>query len=315
MMDLREVQRLHAQFAPDAVTIDLPAQIAALPGTKGLGREEAAGAAERWAKAGPVFRRCVIAVVAATVVGSVGVGAAVLYKTYQSGHVLASAPASSSSDPQADARQEGVKTAPPPLAPLREIDAAEPRPVAASPELRQGDLTGSMPEGLTADQFRRNLGTRAPSPTQPPQAVVSTDEQRAMVSPIRRPDSARTAEPTASVVAATVAPTVLKAPAQPAAQTEQAVIVQAVPARTITTASATAASSVPLAQGKLTVAAEGAAPAPAASSQAKATHPHHHRVAKTRETRADQDASSSPEQSKTPPAPAKAEGTTEVKMF
>ena len=305
MMDLREVQRLHAQFAPDAVTIDLPAQIAALPGTKGLGREEAAGAAERWAKAGPVFRRCVIAVVAATVVGSAGVGAAVLYKTYQSGHVLASAPASSSSDPQADARQEGVKTAPPPLAPLREIDAAQPKPVAASPELRQGDLTGSMPEGLTADQFRRNLGTRAPSPTQPPQVVVSTDEQRAMVSPIRRPDSARTAD----------APAVLKAPAQPAAQTEQAVIVQAVPARTITTASAAAASSVPLAQGKPTVAAEGAAPAPAVSSQAKATHPHHHRVAKTRETRADQDASSSPEQSKTPPAPAKAEGTTEVKMF
>lgn len=83
-MDLREIQRLHAQFAPDTVTIDLTGQIAALPSPASERREPSYGVGKRWSNAGPLVRRCTISLVAAAVLASAGVGAAVLYRSFQS---------------------------------------------------------------------------------------------------------------------------------------------------------------------------------------------------------------------------------------
>src|SRR4051812_40071377 len=81
-MDLRDIQRLHAQFAPDSMTIDLPRQIAALPAPADATAEAKSPAIKlRLPKGTPVIRRSVIAVAIAAVVAMAGMGAASLYKS------------------------------------------------------------------------------------------------------------------------------------------------------------------------------------------------------------------------------------------
>src|SRR6516225_8856023 len=104
-MDMREIQRLHAQFAPDSMVIDLPRQIAALPAPGDFSAEPKGNARARWTKAGPVVRRAVIAAAAAAVVGMAGMGAASLYTSYPSSHPVA-APTQKPSDSKGPAVAE-----------------------------------------------------------------------------------------------------------------------------------------------------------------------------------------------------------------
>ena len=56
-MDLREIQRLHAQFAPDSMTIDLPRQIAALPAPAAFeSGSKSSTLTSRITRTGPVLR-------------------------------------------------------------------------------------------------------------------------------------------------------------------------------------------------------------------------------------------------------------------
>jgi hypothetical protein len=305
-MDLREIQRLHAQFSPDTVTIDLPRQIAALPGPSSEPRNPSDSVGQRWSKAGPLFKRCTISIVAAAVLGSAGVGAAVLYRSLQPNNVPG--PVSDVRGERVPAQVSSSQKVP---SKLREIDAAEPTPVSEAPVLSASDLAGTMPRGLTADQFRHNLGSHA-APAQPSQSPGSSEEQLAMVSPIRRP-SERTPQPAAIGSAAAIAQAAPKVPSavivtpardeagQPAHQ-----VVVAPPASESPAAPATTKDAAP---------AVSAAPVAAASSQTpQAARAVHHHAVKSHEPQLDQDASSSSDRPKPTPSTAKA-APTEVQMF
>lgn len=237
-MDMREIQRLHAQFAPDAMVIDLPRQIAALPSPGEFSTDPAPSARARWMKAGPFARLSVISVAAATVVGMAGMGAASVYTTWRSGHQTASivTPAQKSANPATSA----INEEPTPL--YKEINAAPAKPVQAAPALSASDFAGAASLGLTADQFRASIKT----PTRPGTAAVSpplaAEAERAATSPIHRTGGNRE-QPTA-------APQPTPAPAPLASAAHNA---------TVTAPVATAASKV------APVAAAVAQPAPAAA--------------------------------------------------
>ncbi|WP_213233563.1 hypothetical protein [Caballeronia sp. NK8] len=237
-MDLREIQRLHAQFAPDSMTIDLPRQIAALPAPADLTADAKTPTLRlRLPKAVPVARRSVVAVAIAAVVAMAGMGAASLYKSVgaPSAHDVKNTAAQPKSDGSERPTTEGPAVAPA----TRPIDAEPPHPVALAPMLTGKDIAAASPIGLTADQFKNSLGTTsgpaasaastAASKAVPP---VSNDVQRAAASPIhqaRREAEVASQAPTQPV--ASVPPA--QAVAQPAAD-EQASQQHAAPARTHT---------------------------------------------------------------------------------
>ena len=187
-MDLREIQRLHAQFAPDSMTIDLPRQIAALPAPTDLASESTStNLSARLAKITPVIRRGVIAAAIAAFVGMAGMGAATLYRSIGVGAGPQKPVGKVVEKHNAQAVQSAATSEPD----LRTIDAAPARPVAAAPILSASDFTGTASVGLTADQFRNSLSVRAtgnPSNASDvkPAPAVSNEAQRAAVSPIRQ---------------------------------------------------------------------------------------------------------------------------------
>jgi len=304
-MDLREIQRLHAQFAPDTVTIDLTGQIAALPSPASERRDPSNTVGERWSNAGPLFRHCTISIVAAAILASAGVGAAVLYRSFQTNNIPRRVASVN------EVRVDSSKKAP---AKLREIDAAEPTPISAAPVLTASDLTGTMPLGLTSDQFRHNLGSHA-APAQSPQSHGSSEEQLAMASPIMRP-SARVPQPAATSIAPAVAEAVPKSTPAVTAIPAQAATVQPVTRQIVVPTAAKAASATTHASTKDAAPEVSAAPAIAASSQIpKKARAIHHRAVKTHDAHPDQDAASSSDPSKPTPSPTKASGSNEVQMF
>ncbi|KDR31109.1 hypothetical protein BG57_13870 [Caballeronia grimmiae] len=230
-MDLREIQRLHAQFAPDSMTIDLPRQIASLPAPADLTADAKTPTLRlRLPKAAPVARRSVVAVAIAAVVAMAGMGAASLYKSVgaPSAHDVKKTAALPKSNGSELPATEAVAAA------TRPIDAEPPHPVAVTPMLTGRDVAAASAIGLTADQFKNSLGTTsgpaASTAASKAVAPVSTDVQHAAASPIhqaRREAEVATqapAQPTASVTPA-------QAAAQPAAD-EQASQQHAAPART-----------------------------------------------------------------------------------
>ncbi|GJH21858.1 hypothetical protein CBA19CS22_34970 [Caballeronia novacaledonica] len=232
-MDLREIQRLHAQFAPDSMTIDLPRQIAALPAPANLTADTKTPTLRlRLPKAVPVARRSVVAVAIAAVVAMAGMGAASLYKSVGalSAHDVKNTAAQPKSDGSERPTTEGPAVAPG----THPIDAEPPHPVAVTPMLTGRDVAAASPIGLTADQFKNSLGTTsgpaASTAASKAVAPVSNDVQRAAASPIHQPRreaegaTQAPAQPTASVTPA-------QAAAQPAAD-EQASQQHAAPART-----------------------------------------------------------------------------------
>ena len=233
-MDLRDIQGLHAQFAPDSMTIDLPRQLAALPAPADVGaRDKMPTMKVRLPKAAPAVRRTLVAVAIAAVVGMAGMGAASLYKSFGATSVHGASPRSGSSAGNfaASAEPGGPATRP--------IDAEPPHPVAVAPMLTAKDFAPSS-VGLTADQFRNSLSVTSAAAVSPtaaakPNAPLSNDEQRAAASPIhptrRAPEAvtqvtreaaaSTTTKPAAAAVAVTSAPTApvaSVAPAQSAAQ-------------------------------------------------------------------------------------------------
>jgi len=180
-MDLRDIQRLHAQFAPDLMTIDLPRQIAALPAPADLAAQDKAPSMKvRLPKAAPTARQTLVAVAIAAVVGMAGIGAASLYKSFGAPSVHSAARSDSGAGKLAGTEQPSAPS-------TRPIDAEPPHPVAMAPMLTAKDLAPSG-VGLTADQFRNSLGSNAPAVGATPakSAPVSTEEQRAAASPIHQ---------------------------------------------------------------------------------------------------------------------------------
>jgi hypothetical protein len=194
-MDLRDIQRLHAQFSTEPFTIDLPSRIAALPAPEKIARKESATARRKWSRLEPLFKRSLIALGTAALVAAAGVGAASLYKSWHaataatptpSGNAPSGGSATAAAASKAtDAREAGA---------VREIEASPSRPVAMQPPPDAGSRSAAIPPGLTAEQFRQAVASRSPDVTRSAAPTMSSDEQRATNSPIRRHTTARTAD-------------------------------------------------------------------------------------------------------------------------
>jgi hypothetical protein len=298
-MDIREIQRLHAQFAPDSMVIDLPRQIAAIPapgafshGTRQspltrAGHSPERYARARWAKAGPIARGAVIAVAAAAVLGMAGMGAASIYTGYRANRhdpaVAAQTQKSAASKtPAAEAK---------PAPALADIDATPAHPVSAGPTLSARDFASAASMGLTADQFRNSLKAmpRSTGPIAAP--VLSTEAQQAAVSPIHR-ESTRRDPPAAA------APAI-------AAQPQQVAAAASAPTSGNPERAKTQPKQTPTAPVTAQTAPVTAAPSTDAE---KPTRPAHRHISRPRAEAAASD---------TPPKPAAANraGSTEVQMF
>jgi hypothetical protein len=217
-MDLRDIQRLHAQFAPDSMTIDLPRQIAALPAPAAVTAEVKATAIRlRLPKGALVVRRSVVAVAIAAVVAMAGMGAASLYKSLHATSAR-SASGQPTLEAQPDAPKDEKKESEPSNPALRPVDAEPSHPVTMAQTLTAKDLAPTAPTGLTADQFERSMGTSsgpavsAAAPAAKPAIALSNEEQRAAASPIRQsrrenePPAQAPIKPTASAPTASAAP-------------------------------------------------------------------------------------------------------------
>ncbi|CAD6559400.1 hypothetical protein ACFQ3P_32840 [Paraburkholderia sabiae] len=302
-MDIREIQRLHAQFAPDSMVIDLPRQIAALPApgdfSEGarqsplarIGQAPEHFARAKWAKAGPLARGAAIAVAAAAVLGMAGMGAASLYTTYRANHhdpavVAQPEKQTASKTPAAEAK---------PAPAFADIDATPAHPVSAAPTLSASDFASAGSLGLTADQFRNSLKTtpRNAGPSAAP--AMTTEAQRAAASPIHRESTRRDSPASAASTSAT-------------SQQQQAAATVAAPAP------AAPAPERAKAETKQTPPAAVAPQAPAIATQPavtdKPTHPVHRHISRPRPEAADTETTTAPK-----PAAANRAGSAEVQMF
>ncbi|MCC8397649.1 hypothetical protein LJ656_34475 [Paraburkholderia sp. MMS20-SJTR3] len=299
-MDIREIQRLHAQFAPDSMVIDLPRQIAALPGPGDVSANESSRPLRQGlAGIAPRARQAAIALAVAAMVAMAGVGAASLYKNLKASHSAASTFVTGAST-KGDALIAAA--AKPDASAYREVDATPAHPVSAAPALSANDFPSARSLGLTADQFRDSLK----APARSAQAVtavtapaLTTEAQLAAVSPIHRAGPSR--DVTAAAQQPATPPPV--APSQPVAVRGPVAPVQSVP-QTVRAAPATATT------------AQAATPAiqtsPATQQPAEAAKPvraARHHISRPR---AEQNAESSTDAR--PPAESRA-GSAEVKMF
>jgi hypothetical protein len=291
-MDMREIQRLHAQFAPDSMVIDLPRQIAALPAPGEFSKDPAPSARARWRKAGPLARRSVISVAVAVIVGMAGMGAATVYKTWRAGHQTG--PVATQPQKSANQTTSAIDNEPAPL--YKEINAAPARPVQAAPALSASDFANAASLGLTADQFRSSMKTPTRSVTAAVSPPLTAEAERAATSPIHRAGSNRE-QPTA-------APQPAPAPAPVASAASNAAMSVSAVAAAPKTAPVTAAATQPA-----TATAAAPAPTTSAAETAKPAHPVRRHISRPRA-----EAPSEPDTPAKPAAPTRA-GSTEVQMF
>ncbi|MFP3647021.1 hypothetical protein [Paraburkholderia sp. SIMBA_054] len=269
-MDIREIQRLHAQFAPDSMVIDLPRQIAALPGPGDVSAPESSRALhQRLGGIAPRARQATIALAIAAMVAMAGMGAASLYKNLEASHGTATTAPTTTE--VASRKGDALNAAPANQeAPAyREVNATPPHPVTAAPALSASDFASARSLGLTADQFRDSLkaparSAQAATAGTAPAPALTSEAQLAAVSPIHRAGSSREAT-AAAQQPASPSPA---APAQPVAVARPVVPVQsatqpAQAAATTAQAPATAAQTAP-ALRPAQQPAEGAKPARAA---------------------------------------------------
>jgi hypothetical protein len=302
-MDIREIQRLHAQFAPDSMVIDLPRQIAALPGPGDVSAPESSRALhQRLGGIAPRARQATIALAIAAMVAMAGMGAASLYKNLKASHGAATTAPTTTED--ASRKGDALNSAPANQeAPAyREVNATPPHPVTAAPALNASDFASARSLGLTSDQFRDSLKAPARS-AQPATAgsapALTSEAQLAAVSPIHRAGSSREATAVAQQPA-TPSPA---EPAQPVAVARQVAPVQsatqpAQAAATTAKAPATAAQTAPALQ-----------PAQQPAEAAKPARAARHHISRPR---AEQ--SAEPNKDASPPAESRA-GSAEVKLF
>ncbi|CAN7805136.1 hypothetical protein LJR267_010582 [Paraburkholderia hospita] len=268
-MDIREIQRLHAQFAPDSMVIDLPRQIAALPGPGDVSAPESSRALhQRLGGIAPRARQATIALAIAAMVAMAGMGAASLYKNLEASHGTATTAPTTTE--VASRKGDALNAAPANQEALayREVNAP-PHPVTAAPALSASDFASARSLGLTADQFRDSLkaparSAQAATAGTAPAPALTSEAQLAAVSPIHRAGSSREAT-AAAQQPASPSPA---APAQPVAVARPVVPVQsatqpAQAAATTAEAPATAAQTAP-ALRPAQQPAEGAKPARAA---------------------------------------------------
>jgi hypothetical protein len=298
-MDIHEIQRLHAQFAPDSMVIDLPRQLAALPAPGDLSADDAPTARARWVQAGPLVRRSVIAVGVAVLIGMAGMGAASLYKTRRGADTSAQpAPAI----PSTTMQQKSPARGEPPAPGGREIDATPARPVAAAPALSASDFGTASSLGLTADQFRASMRAAAVLDTPKAPAALSSEVQLAAASPIRRAPTSRGEAQQAA--AAAVAPPQPVAPANAQPATKQVAPAGQPTAQSATPPNATPAAAVQSASVQTQVSASTSAASDAPRSARTVRQP----ISRPRtEQAADADAGKL--------APTRRAGSTEVQMF
>ncbi|MDT8842609.1 hypothetical protein ParKJ_34805 [Paraburkholderia fungorum] len=293
-MDMREIQRLHAQFAPDSMVIDLPRQIAALPAPGEFAKDPAPSARARWMNAGPLARRSALAVAVAAIVGMAGMGAATVYKTWRAGHPTA--PVATQAQKSADQTTPAIDDGTAPL--YKEINAAPARPVQAATALSASDFANAASLGLTADQFRSSMKTPTRSGTAAVSPPLTAEAERAAASPIHRAGSNRE-QPT-------VAPQPAPAPTPVASAASNAAV--SVPT---VTAAPKIAPVVTAAAQSATATTTAAAPAPTVpgAEPAKPAHPVRRHISRPRA-----EAPSEPDTPAKPAAPTRA-GSTEVQMF
>jgi hypothetical protein len=295
-MDIREIQRLHAQFAPDSMVIDLPRQIAALPAPNAFSdrthppltrQSPERYARARWAKAGPLARGAVIAIAAALVVGMAGMGVASIYTGYRANHhdpvVAAQTPKpAGSTTPTVEA-----KTAPA----FADIDATPAHPVSAAPTLSASDFASAASLGLTADQFRNSLKATPRSTGAAAAPALSTEAQQAAASPIHRVSTRRdSAAPAAPAIAAQRQQVATPAPAPTSGNPERAKVEPKPTATATVVAQSTSATAAPPADTE------------------KPTRPAHRHISRPRAEAADNETTPKP-------APANRTGSAEVQMF
>lgn len=299
-MDLREIQRLHAQFAPDSMTIDLPRQIAALPAPAVFKSDSKSSTlTSRMSKSVPVLRRCAKPLLIALVVAMAGVGAARIWHAVGAG----SMPQKSSMDKAVLAKSENATapdTASEPA--FRPIDASPARPVAVAPMLSASDLGNAPTVGLTADQFRNSLGPTSTTNTgnagvAKATPTVSSETKLAAVSRIRQSHR----EPEAARAVAAPQPQVVQAESKPVVP----VVLPAAAQAPASTSSASAAVAPATAQ-----AAERATSSPLAAR----AHTYRHHTVRPRDEQAS-DSDTAPATSNKKPAPASRAGSNEVQMF
>ncbi|BDC45379.1 hypothetical protein [Paraburkholderia terrae] len=296
-MDIREIQRLHAQFAPDSMVIDLPRQIAALPapsafsdGTRPpLTRQSPERYARaRWAKAGPLARGAVIAIAAALVVGMAGMGAASIYTGYRASHHDPVVAAQTQKPAGSTAPIVEARTAPA----FADIDATPAHPVSAAPTLSASDFASAASLGLTADQFRNSLKATPRTAGAAAAPALSAEAQQAATSPIHR-ESTRRDSPAASAPATAAQPQQVAAPAlAPTSGNPERAKVRPKPTATATVAAQTAPANA----------------TPPADAE-KPSRPAHRHISRPRAEPADNDTTPKP-------APANRTGSSaEVQMF
>lgn len=305
-MDIREIQRLHAQFAPDSMIIDLPRQLAALPGPGDVSAPESSRSPHRsLAGIAPRARLATIALAIAALVAMAGMGAASLYKNLEARHRTATT-ASTATDvasrkgdaPDAAAAKQETPA-------YLEVDATPPKPVSAAPALSASDFASARSLGLTADQFRDSLKAPAHSAqavTAGTAPALTSEAQLAAASPIHRAGSSREA----TAAAQQTAPPSPAAPAQPLAVARPVAPVQSAPQPALAAQAVAKTAQAP---------APGAQTAPALQpTQQPAEAPKPARAARHHisRPRAEQNAESNTEAR--PPAENRT-GSAEVKMF
>ncbi|MDR5826092.1 hypothetical protein [Caballeronia sp. LZ043] len=182
-MELREIQRLHAKYAPDAMTIDLPRQIAALPAPVSVEADTGASRlTSRLSRTRPLLRRCTKPVAIAVLIALAGVGAGRIYHAV--GTNSASQP--NREEVKARAREKGIQPIPKSEPAVRPIHASPAQPTVGAPPLSASDL-GAPEIGLTADQFRDSLhAPTAIAPAAKAAAASSNESALAAASPIRQ---------------------------------------------------------------------------------------------------------------------------------
>ncbi|SAL81648.1 hypothetical protein AWB74_06010 [Caballeronia arvi] len=301
-MDLREIQRLHAQFAPDSMTIDLPRQIAALPAPAVFESDsKSSKLTSRMSKSGPVLRRCAKPLLIALIVAMAGVGAARIWHA-----VGASTMPQKSSGEKASSQKNENATAPVLASEpaLRPIDASPARPVAVAPMLSASDLGNAPTVGLTVDQFRNSLSPTSATNTGNAGAAKATptasnETKLAAVSPIRQSHR----EPQAARAVAAPQPQIVQAESKPVVPVVP-VVLPAPPAPATTSSASAAVAPVPA----------QAAERGTSSPPATRAHSYRHHTVRPRDEQAS-DSDTAPAASNKKPAPASRAGSNEVQMF
>jgi len=317
-MDLRDIQRLHAQYSPDTITIDLPRQIAALPAPAAFGSNAPQPSARsRWASAGPAVRASIIAIAVTALIGMAGMGAASLYKASRF-----QAPASASPSVTAAARHAGESSDEAPRVAntaSKDIAATPAQPVDLAPRLTASDFASTPSLGLTADQFRNSLKPREVT-TQIPgtgrsDSATSSEIDRAANSPIHRAPAARAQQAQAgiAVAAAQVTPTVPAAsnPVPSALKPAETVLVQPVPQQAVSVTPAVALQVTP----QVTPVTQTTPAAQSESVPVKTAHLAHHHIGKPRAAPSEDANIVAPTAAPAKSSPSARAGSNEVQMF